>query len=163
MLQWRESVTRVLERLGHFLAGVAVAGMLSVTVADVVGRWLFKTGVPGVIDIVELCLIWATMLGVALAWSQRAHIVVDIVDMLAPWRLVLLLDMLARIAVAVAMAALVWLAVDEFRNAAEFGDSTTDIGIPLVWFWAAVLVGYGLSVLLVLVAPPLRGADAAHG
>jgi TRAP-type C4-dicarboxylate transport system permease small subunit len=152
----RLRLTQALERLCHFLAAVALLAMLGISVVDVVGRKLFGFSVRGVVDIVGFTVVISTMFGIALAWSQRAHIVVDLLDMTgSPW-LIALLDVLTRVAGIVVMPLLGWLAFHEFRDVLSFGDRTPDIGIPLALFWATILIGYALSALLLLIAPPAR-------
>ena len=49
------------------------------------------------------------------------------------------------------MACLAWLAVTEFLDTLTWGDRTTVLAIPYTWFWAAVVVGYTASVVLLAV------------
>jgi TRAP-type C4-dicarboxylate transport system permease small subunit len=143
------------------LSALAIAVMICFTLYDVIGRKLFGTSVVGVVDVVGFCVMWATMLGIALAWSQRAHIVVDLLDMTGSPKLIRFLDILTRVVGIVVMPLLVWLAWYEFRDVISFGDTTPEIGIPVWWFWAAVIVGYFLSAILLLIEPP-RDASAGN-
>jgi TRAP-type C4-dicarboxylate transport system permease small subunit len=150
----RSRATQALRRLCHLLAGLALLVMLGVTVYDVVARKLFNSPLVGVVDTVAFCVMWATMLGIALAWSQHAHIVVDLLDMTGSPRLIAALDLLTRIAGIVVMPLLMWLAYHEVRDVMDFGDRTPEIGIPVYWYWIAALVGYGLSAAFLLLEPP---------
>ena len=109
-MSWRHQVTQALRRLCHFLAALAMAVMLGVTVYDVVARKLFNAPIVGVIDTVSFCVMWSTMLGIALAWSERAHVVVDLLDLTGSPTLIAFLDLLTRVAGIVVMPLLMWLA-----------------------------------------------------
>jgi TRAP-type C4-dicarboxylate transport system permease small subunit len=161
-MTWRSRLTHALRSLCHLLAGAALLAMLGVTVCDVVGRKLFNTPIVGVVDMVSFCVMWATMLGIALAWSQRAHIVVDLLDMTGSPGLVAVLDWLTRIAGIVVMPLLMWLAWHETRDVMGFGDRTPEIAIPVYWFWLAAVAGYALSAIFLLIEPPAaaRSRDA---
>lgn len=159
-MSWRERLTQALRRLCHILAAVALLAMLGVTVYDVVGRKLFNIAIVGVVDTVAFCVMWATMLGIALAWSQRAHIVVDLLDMTGSPRVIAALDLLTRLAGIVLMPLVAWLAWREMRDVMDFGDRTPEIGIPVYWYWLAACVGYALSALFLLIEP-LRRRESA--
>jgi len=159
-MSWRHYVTQALRRLCHFLAALALAFMLGITVYDVVARKLFSNPLLGVVDTVSFCVMWATMLGIALAWSERAHIVVDLLDMTGSPALIAVLDLLTRLAGILIMPLLMWLAWHEMRDVLSFGDRTPEIGLPIAWYWVAAVVGYGLSAVLLLIEPP--GAGSRH-
>lgn len=153
-MSWRHRVTQALRRLCHFLAALALAGMLGITVYDVVARKLFASPIVGVVDTVSFCVMWATMLGIALAWIERAHIVVDLLDMTGLPHITAFLDVLTRVVGIVVMPLLMYLAYIEFRDVMDFGDRTPEIGLPIYWYWVAALVGYGLSAVMLLLSPP---------
>ncbi len=157
----RLMVARALERLCHAIAALFLLIALIGTVLDVCLRKTIDFPIRGVIDLVGFCIVISTMLGIALAWSARVHIVVDLLDMTGSPQLLTFLDVLTRVAGVLSMALLMWLGYREFSDVLAFGDRTSDLGIPLAWFWLAILVGYGLSALLLLIAPPARTARNA--
>lgn len=145
----------------HLISGIAIVAMLLITVADVLSRALFNKPIGGVVEIVELCVIWTTMLGIAIAWAEKSQIVVDVSDVFAAPRVIGLFDLFAQIVSAVVMALLAWLAFGEFRDIAAFGDRTADLSLPLTWFWSAIVAGYSLSVLFLVISPRWQQRD--HG
>ncbi len=155
-MAWRNTVIHALRRVCHVLAGLAIVAMLVITLYEVIGRKLFGHGFVGIVDVISFCVMWATMLGIALAWSQRAHIVVDLLDMTGSPAVIRFLDILTRVVGIVVMPLLVWLAWHELRDVMSFRDTTPEIGIPVWWFWAAVVLGYGLSAVFLLLDPPLE-------
>jgi len=160
-MQFRLWLTQVLERLCHVIAATFLLVALIGTVLDVCLRKTIDFPIHGIIDIVGFCIVISTMLGIALAWSARAHIVVDLIDMTGSPRLLAFLDVLTRVAGIITMPLLMWLGYREFSDVYDFGDRTSDLGIPLAWFWLAILVGYGLSAVLLLIAPPARAVPHA--
>ena len=157
-MQFRIRLTGALERLCHIVAGAAIVFAMAVTVVDVVSRKTIGFPIKGVVDMVGLCVVVSSMFGIALAWSTRAHIVVDLLDMTGSPALLAFLDILTRITGIVTMPLLMWLGYREFRDVFAFGDRTPELDIPLAWFWLAILVGYGLSALMLLIGPPARTA-----
>ncbi len=143
-------MTRAIIRLGHGLVAIAIAAMIAITLVDVVARGLFNRPIVGVVDVIELSMIWLTMLGIALAWAERAHIVVDIIDTVVSPRIVRRLDQGARLVTAAVMGYLAWLAVPLLEGVADFGDTTMNLRLPLTWFWAAIIFGYGVSCLVLI-------------
>ncbi len=150
-MSWRARVTQVLRRLCHMLSGIAIIVMLGITAYDVAARKLFGIAISGVVDVIAFCVMWSTMLGIALAWSHRAHIVVDLIDMSRAPNLTRALDVLTRVVGIVVMPLLMYLAIHEARDVYGFGDHTPDIRIPIYVFWIAAIVGYGLSAVFLLV------------
>jgi TRAP-type C4-dicarboxylate transport system permease small subunit len=86
-----------LDRLARLLAGAAavfLCAMMMVTVADVVLRSLVKYPIFGTFDLVELFLVTLIFLGLPETFRREEHVVVDLVDHLAPQRVVALLRVL---------------------------------------------------------------------
>lgn len=152
-------LAQVLDGLGQVLAGLFILVMLLATVVDVGARLVFNAPFSGVVDVVEFTVMWSTMIGIALAWHHRQHIVVDILDIVLPRGVIRALDLVARLVAIVLCAWLARLAWPEYVDMADFGDRTMDARIPLAWFWLAALVGYGWSALFLLLSffvPPPR-------
>jgi TRAP-type C4-dicarboxylate transport system permease small subunit len=154
-MSWRLQLSQALRRLCHFVAAMAMLIMIAVTLVNVAARSLFNHPFVGVVDAVAICVMWATMMGIALAWAERAHIVVDIVDMTgSPW-LMRWLDRLTWATGIVVMPLLVWLAYDQFKDAVDFGDRTPELQVPVAWYWVAAILGFSLSTLFLLIEPPV--------
>jgi TRAP-type C4-dicarboxylate transport system permease small subunit len=154
MKSWRTGATQAIERLCYIVAGMALIVMLVASVVDVAGRKTIGFSLNGVIDIVTFSVVIATMMGIALAWSRGGHIVVDLLDMTGSPIILRFLDIFNRVAGIVLMPLLAWLAYREMRDVFAFGDTSSDLGIPMWWYWVFVLLGYLLSALLLLIAPP---------
>ena len=136
MTRWR----RIGSTVCGWAAGVSLAGMILLTVADVTLRAAFNTPVRGVYELVELLLAGTFFLALPAVFLRDEHITVDVIDTLAPRRV----PALKRAAEALAVIVLVvmarqgWLAA---RDAVAFGDITADLGLPRILHWTALLVG----------------------
>ncbi len=113
------------------LAAIFLAAMMLLTVADVLLRWLFNYPIHGMLELVELGL--------------------DIIDHLAKPRVVRLLDLFGALCSLGTLAVMLWQMVPLARTMHEFGDVTSDLSIPKIFYWIPVLLGIGASALATLV------------
>jgi TRAP-type C4-dicarboxylate transport system permease small subunit len=143
----------------RLVAGVALLWMMTVTVADVVGRHAFNAPIAGVVDMVEFTFIWCVFIGIGVAFASGAHISVDIIDSFLSKRAGRVLTVVNSLLAAAVVALLARLAVTEFFDKLDWGDSTIDLNIPLTWHWAAIAIGYAVSLLVIV----MRLAGSAAG
>lgn len=122
--------------------------MCLVTVADIIGRHLLGMPIPGIIELAELALVWSAFAGVAAAFWTGAHVSVDLIELLVSRSRLAAIELANLCIVLALMAWLAWLAVSEFLDTLDWGDQTSNLAIPYTWFWAAVVVGYAASVIL---------------
>jgi TRAP-type C4-dicarboxylate transport system permease small subunit len=121
-------------------AGLALAAMMLVTVADVVLRALASTPIRGTLEIVELLLACAFFLALPAAFLRDEHIVVDIVDGLRPGWVPWLRRAAGLLGVAV-MAVMAWQGWIAAQDTLVFKDVTSDLALPRIWYWVPVLAG----------------------
>jgi len=123
-----------------WLAGIALAAMMLVTVADVVLRAVANLPIRGTLEIVELLLACTFFLALPASFLRDEHIVVDIVDAWAPRR-VALLRRIAGVLGVVLMALMAWQGWIAARDTLAFNDVTSDLALPRIWYWVPVLAG----------------------
>jgi TRAP-type transport system small permease protein len=123
------------------LAALFLAAMVLLTVADVVLRALFGYPLRGMLELIELGLACAVFLGLPAVFLRRAHLVVDVIDQLAPPSLVRALDLVGALVSFSVLAVMAWQMFPVARNMYEFGDVTSDLSIPKIYYWAPVLLG----------------------
>ena len=158
---------RLLRAVGHLALVTALLGVglyvaaVLVIMADVLAR-PFQTAVPGVVDIVQLCVLAGTYLILPYTFLTRGHVAVDLFVGRLPARLRGALDAAALLlALALLLPMLRW----SYGTAVQqigFGDRSQTIGIPIVWYWAPLLVGLALSAVsaaCLLVARVVGRAD----
>jgi TRAP-type transport system small permease protein len=134
--RWRELTSRVC----GLAAVVALVAMMLLTVADVALRAAFNTPIRGVYELVELLLAYTFFMALPAVFLRNDHILVNVIDDLAPRSV----PALERIAAALAIAVLALMAWQGFLAAGDslaFHDVTADLGLSRVWHWIALLVG----------------------
>jgi TRAP-type C4-dicarboxylate transport system permease small subunit len=133
---WRTAAAAVC----GWVAGAALAAMMLVTVADVVLRAVINKPIRGTLEIVELLLACSFFLALPATFLRDEHIVVDVIDGMAP-RWVPLLRRIAGALGVLVMAAMAWQGWIAARDTLLFNDVTSDLALPRIWYWVPVLAG----------------------
>jgi TRAP-type C4-dicarboxylate transport system permease small subunit len=134
--RWRTAAAGVC----GWLAGISLAAMMLVTVADVALRAALNQPIRGTLEIVELLLACSFFLALPATFLRDEHIVVDIVDGSWP-RLVPLLRRIATLLGVVVMAVMAWQGWIAAKDTLMFHDVTSDLALPRIWYWIPVLAG----------------------
>ena len=133
------------------LAAVALAAMMLLTVTDVVLRMFFRAPIQGTLELVELGLACTVFLALPAVFLRDEHLVVDVVDHFAKRPLVRLLDLASAVVSAALLALMAWQMVSLAQSTWEFGDVTSDLSIPRIYYWVPVLFGVVASAAATLV------------
>ena len=133
------------------LAAVALAAMMLLTVTDVVLRMFFRAPIQGTLELVELGLACTIFLALPAVFLRDEHLVVDVVDHFAKRPLVRLLDLASAVVSAALLALMAWQMVSLAQTTWEFGDVTSDLSIPRIYYWVPVLFGVVASAAATLV------------
>ncbi|HWM45226.1 MAG TPA: TRAP transporter small permease [Burkholderiales bacterium] len=132
-------------------AAFFLAATMLVTVADVFLRSFFDYPLRGVLELVELGLACTIFVALPAVFLRDEHLVVDVIDHLARAGVV---RVLARVGAAVSLGVLVvmaWQMAPLARAMHEFGDVTSDLSIPRLYYWIPVLFGIVGSALATLI------------
>jgi TRAP-type transport system small permease protein len=121
--------------------------MMLLTVADVVLRALVARPIRGMLELVELGLACTIFIALPAVFLRDEHLVVDVIDHVAPRRAVRWLDVAGAVLSAAVLAAMAWHMVPLARDMHAFGDVTADLSIPKLWYWIPVLLGVVSSAL----------------
>jgi TRAP-type C4-dicarboxylate transport system permease small subunit len=146
-----------LSRAVAAIAFIALIGMILVTLGDIglrlisrlpgnVGRW-FPAAVPGVVDLVELSLVTAAHLSIAVTFLAGSHVVVDIVANLLPTNLRSLSRRIGWMLCVLFMATCFVQALRQGRMQFGAGIVSATISLPVWWYWVPVVVGTALSTV----------------
>lgn len=142
-------------RLCGGLAAVALAGMMMLTVVDVSLRAFFNLPVRGTLEIIELLLAATFFLALPASFLRDEHIVVDVIDPVAGRR-VTLLKRLAEVLAIVIIAIMAWQGWKAAKDTLVFGDVTSDLELPRIWYWIPVLaglIGSGIAAAAMAIRP----------
>lgn len=145
-------VMRALFLVLQIVAGIALFGMIGATIADILCRHFLGFSVGGVVEGVEFLFVWLVFLGFAIAFFTGAHVCVDIIDMALSPRARRALQFVNSLVAIAVLGVLTWLSWGELLDKYDWGDRTIDLKIPLTWYWGAVVLGFALSVLAVVVS-----------
>jgi TRAP-type C4-dicarboxylate transport system permease small subunit len=147
-------MTRALDlaaRVFGCLAAIFLAGIMLVTVADVVLRSFFRYPVRGQFELVELGLAYVIFLALPALFLRDAHLVVDVADHFVSARARVALDLLGAAASLAALGLMLWQMVPQALYMMRFGDMTFDLQIPKMWYAAPALAGILGSLVAALV------------
>jgi TRAP-type C4-dicarboxylate transport system permease small subunit len=139
------SVPVFLARVCGYVAALFLAGMVLLTAADVLLRTFFNYPIRGMLELIELGLACTIFIALPAVFLRDEHLVVDVIDKLARPVLVRMLDLAGAVVALLVLAVMAWNMVDDARNMYQFGDVTSDLSIPKLWYWAPVLFGVTAS------------------
>jgi len=146
-------VTLWVERLVGWLtalSSVALASMVLLTVGDVLRSNFLHRPIIGTFDLVEALLVVIVFFGVPQIFFVEGNITVDVIDHLIGKRAVAFLHMTGGI-LSFAYLGLLWSHMfAPALDALNFGDVTSDLGMPVFWMWLPVLFGLPVALLAIL-------------
>jgi TRAP-type C4-dicarboxylate transport system permease small subunit len=159
------SLGRAVERLTLVLAVLGVAAYAAaalVTVADVLAR-RWGGAVPGVVDLVQLCVLAGAYFVIPYTFVSDRHVSVDLLTARLPARAALLLKAFAAVLALAILAPMLVRTYGSALNQIAYGDRSQTLGIPLIWYWAPLVAGVGASILAAAVLLGRTLAQAFRG
>ncbi len=141
---------RFIEQLARYLriaAAVALAGMMAVTVVDVTMRNTINELVLGGVELVQLALVLTVFLALPETFLRNEHVTIDAIDLLVSPRIVKILRCIGACLTLLLLVFLAWRMILPAVDTVTMGDLTSDLGIPLIWYWLPLLIGGLASVV----------------
>lgn len=136
-------IVRVLE----VLSSIVLAAMMLLTFVDVIGRYILGAPVFGASEMISTMLAFTIFLGLGLANARDRHIVVELIDSkvrnLAPRAY----DILIQGFSIFAMCLIVYVLIEQAREAAHVNSTTVVLELPLAWITGPVAGLAALSVV----------------
>jgi TRAP-type C4-dicarboxylate transport system permease small subunit len=139
------------ERRADAVLGIAASillfGMMLLTFADVVARYLLNRPIRGAFEITELTLLVLIFAGLPLVSHADEHVTMDFIDRVLPGRA---RDLLARAVHGLCAAVMFFLTWQVWLKAGKigaYGDTTDVLRIavaPFIYFMAAMILLTGL-------------------
>ena len=142
----------------------ALAAMVLIVTADVVLRLSLNELLPGSVELVQLALVITIFLGLPETFLRGEQITVDVIDRaVSP----IVLRRLAAFALAGSMLLLgvmTWRMIPPAIDTLIYGDLTSDLAIPFIWYWLPLVVGALAATLAVavLLLRPRRTTAGTH-
>ncbi len=146
-----------MQRRQLWIAAAALVVLMTVTCVDVFMRYLFNRPIRASLDTVEVMLLVFVFNGMAAAFFDRRHIVIDLLDGVFGVRATGVLIRVADVLSVLCLLLLAWAMLLPARQAFQYGDSKMELPIPIYGLWIvalASLAGTIFCALVTLVAKP---------
>jgi TRAP-type transport system small permease protein len=124
-----------------YVGNGALAIMMLLTTADVIGRYFFNSPVLGAYEITEYLMLIMVFSFLALAQSEKAHINVDIVFNRLPAGLQTFLERFNHIVCLLMMVLVTWMSVQRIAELKKTGEASLLLKIPDYPFAAFLAIG----------------------
>ena len=148
--------------LGGAAAGLLL-GLMLLTAADVVGRYIFNWPIRGAFEVTELLLLALIFAGLPLASRADEHVTLDFIDMVLGPRSRLLLRRASHLICGLLILGLAWRVWIKAGKIAGYGDTTEVLRLPVgpfVYFMAIMVLVTAIVHLVKFVFPgAARGAE----
>ena len=143
--------TRDWERWADAVLGIAASallfGMMLLTFADVVCRYLLNKPIRGAFELTELLLLVLIFAGLPLVSHADEHVTMDFIDHVLPAAPLRALERLVHVICAAVMFFLTWQVWIKAGRIASYGDTTDVLRVavaPFVYFMVAMIALTGL-------------------
>lgn len=141
------------------LAAVVLFALMTITCADVIGRYFFNSPIYGAFEITEMLLAALIFSGLPLVTLRNDHVTVDVLDSFIPAPLARVQHVIVCLISFVATAYLAWRLGVRAENMLAAGETTAQLKFKLGYLTYAMSVLMGLTALALLVLatrPPQR-------
>jgi TRAP-type C4-dicarboxylate transport system permease small subunit len=157
----RSEAAAWLDRVLGAAAAVLLFGLMALTTADVIGRYILNWPLRGAFEVTELLLLTLIFAGLPLASRADEHVTLDFIDLTLSERGRLLLRRLIDLVCGVIILGLAWRVWIKAGKIAGYGDTTEVLRLPVgpfVYFMAAMVAVTGIVHLAKVIFPsPARG------
>lgn len=137
-------------RILNILSSVALAVLLVATFVGVIMRYVFAAPILGSNEIIQLASVALVMLAMPSAAQQEEHIRVDVFDGVIGPVGRFIGDILSRGIATYLLGLLTLRAWAKLQDAAEFGDATNMLSIPLWPFYGLLALGATLYAIVLI-------------
>ncbi len=144
-------LVRVVDDTLGLAAGIVLFGLMTITVADVVGRYALNAPLPAGYELVQVGMAILVFLVVPVVTARDEDIRVDIFQRLFPARIRPALRLASKaisLVVILAFAWLLWQRAGTFRVS---GETTSNLRMPLAPLAVFVAISWAVSAVIVAV------------
>lgn len=139
--------------------GLLLIAMVLLNVANALSRYLLGQAIAGSDELLVFGMVWLVFLGAAFVTADRRHLCFDVVSLGLPRRARGLLRIASDLLVILLLGFVAWQSLDVVERLAALGQRSMAAALPTYIPHSAILVGFALSVLVLIV--PLAGAAVA--
>ncbi|MGH8738166.1 MAG: TRAP transporter small permease [Burkholderiales bacterium] len=152
---WSDPDFRAADRIACWLAYAGMAalcGAMLVQIADIATRRTLGFSILGTIDLTQLGVMSCVFLAMPLAFLRGTHVGVEFLTDALPGPLLRAVKFAAGLAGAAFMLALAWYGLLQAQIQLAQGDRSVTLGVPMILYWAPLLVGTLASAATALIA-----------
>lgn len=145
------------------LTELCMVSLALLTLADVLGRYIFNVSVMGAVELTEILMVGVIFCGIVFATMEREHVVVDLVPVPGGGKGARIVHVSSHLLAAGISALLAMVSWTQAESAAEYLDQTTLLGLPLapVVYFMSIMLFVNTIVELAQLRRDLN-ADTAH-
>lgn len=126
-----------LESLFNDIGSLFIFALMWLTMAEVLGRRLFNSPVPGAIDYIEVGMVVFAFMGAAYCQRQGGHVRMDLLLANLKGRLLWGVEAFAILVAVVYIGIIVWASAQDAWRSFDLGDETLDAHVAI---WPSKLV-----------------------
>jgi TRAP-type C4-dicarboxylate transport system permease small subunit len=127
-----------------------MAGVAALMV-DIGARKTIGFSILGMIDLMQLAQMACVFLVLPLAFLRESHVAVDFITERLPARARAAIELVSALLAVALLAAILRYSWDQALIQIRQGDQSVTLGIPMLWYWAPLLLGTALSIAASLV------------
>lgn len=156
-------------RWARMSLGLLLIAMVLLNVANALSRYLLGQAIEGSDEMLVFGMVWVVFLGAAFVTADRRHLCFDVVSRSLPPRIRYLVQYAGDLITILLLGFVVLQSLDVVGRLATLGQRSMAAAIPTYIPHSAILVGFGLSALILLAAflrdaaATLRNAQPTHG
>jgi len=158
-------IFRVADRiaLGFAFAGVCALGIATlVLMVDIALRKSVGFSITGTIDMLQLAQMFCVFFALPAAFLRESHVGVEFTTDWLPPRARAAVKALAALLSAALLAAILWYSLGQAAIQLRQEDRSVTLGIPMLAYWAPLLVGSALSTAAALLVAARHARDATR-
>ncbi len=140
----------LLHRLFEPLVSVALFFMMALTFVDVISRYLFNSPIVGALELTEFSMAIVIFLGLVLLTSQEGHVTVDLLDSFVPDKIKPIQKVMINLINLAVLVVISWQLWIKAKDAAEYGDRTEYLYMPLAPLIQFMSIMTGVAGLILL-------------
>lgn len=138
--------------------GILLIAMVLLNVANALSRYVLGQAIEGSDELLVFGMVWVVFLGAVFVTLDRRHLSFDVVSQALPPRLRAVVGVAGDLIMILLLGFVALQSLDVVGRLASLGQRSMAAAIPTFIPHSAILLGFGLSALILLVALPKRGA-----
>jgi len=132
---------RSLNVLLAYAGSYVLFGMMSLTISDVIGRYIFNSPITGAFEITEAMMVTMVFFFIGYAQAKKSHVAVDLVVNLLPEKLRVIIDIITHTLSLLMMILIAWMSMLRWLELMRIKEYTAILHIPVSPFLLILALG----------------------